>query len=397
MTGEETKTYGEKKQQQVLLDYEVIELHKALDGWTELVEIPNGTKPEATTSEKVRPVKRKTSYKRTRAKKPDGMPRRPLSAYNIFFKEQRERIVEERIQQLRAQETNILARQRIKKPRISFEELAKIIGALWKNIDVENLQRLKNMAAEDAKRYKMEMEVHLHKSDEARWSKNNKEEKGRTFPLHTLSGNKSFFMPPRQSTCSRSFCIEPAASNSGPAVQNTPSDAGASPTTPPQSTDYEIMLDLSTCKETCTQPSAAEDSYNSQFADYNQVLAGDHVSQYFPRCHNERAHHIPNNNNRLVQTQQPFLWKDVVVAATTTSTTSTATTTSEPWPPVGSSFRDIFDSKNEAAAKTTATSLSDASLIALLSKGLEEDNLPDTSDASWMEPIPIRANNAMQN
>lgn len=49
--------------------------------------------------------------------------------------------------------------KRLKKEgnKVSFDEMGKIIGARWKNIDPDRLQRFSELAAEDAERYKKEM------------------------------------------------------------------------------------------------------------------------------------------------------------------------------------------------------------------------------------------------
>uniref|UniRef100_A0A7S2VBD4 HMG box domain-containing protein n=1 Tax=Entomoneis paludosa TaxID=265537 RepID=A0A7S2VBD4_9STRA len=109
-------------------------------------------------SPKPGPAQRSTnpSRKGGRSKKPEGMPSRPLSAYNLFFREQREIIVEERTVAL----GETTARGKRKRAKISFEELAKLIGGRWKNIAPDELERFKAMAEEDAKRYKSEMEVY---------------------------------------------------------------------------------------------------------------------------------------------------------------------------------------------------------------------------------------------
>ena len=102
-------------------------------------------------------------------RKCDGKPRRPLSAYNLFFREQRERIIEERAKLLPAPPeptvTRSGGRRKKQKAKVPFEELAKLIGARWKNIDPEELLRLKGLAQEDANRYKLEMQEYLQGSE----------------------------------------------------------------------------------------------------------------------------------------------------------------------------------------------------------------------------------------
>ncbi|KAL7556055.1 hypothetical protein ACA910_010013 [Epithemia clementina (nom. ined.)] len=117
-----------------------------------------------------RPVKRSTPPTKGRIKssKPDDTrPRRPLTAYNIFFAEQRSLIIEERTQQLLAANAdNSQFKLKTKKAKIAFEELAKIIGARWKNLNPSELPHYQNMAQQDKIRYTAEMDAYNNMQEE---------------------------------------------------------------------------------------------------------------------------------------------------------------------------------------------------------------------------------------
>jgi len=126
------------------------------------------------------PPPEQKSQKQFRSKKPKGIPKRPLSAYNIFFKEERERIIDEEARKLSeaaAQAEKMLLlqqqkeeeergsegqaenrrqvrrrcrggrgggrghRQTQRRPKIAFEKLAKIVGKRWKELTNAELQR----------------------------------------------------------------------------------------------------------------------------------------------------------------------------------------------------------------------------------------------------------------
>jgi hypothetical protein len=101
-------------------------------------------------------------------KKPKDKPKRPLSAYNFFFKEERGKIL--RVVLENATELNndpkaddyldeaAIARLRKDSGKVSFEEMGKIIGQRWKNIDPERLTTYQDMATSDTHRYKKEMQ-----------------------------------------------------------------------------------------------------------------------------------------------------------------------------------------------------------------------------------------------
>lgn len=115
--------------------------------------------------------KRPAAVKRPTKKKPKDKPKRPLSAYNFFFKEEREKILKVVLAEDPVKVGNEPgaddfldeeAINRLKKEggKVSFEEMGKIIGQRWKNIDPDRLATYSEMAGEDTERYKNEMQIY---------------------------------------------------------------------------------------------------------------------------------------------------------------------------------------------------------------------------------------------
>ena len=73
-------------------------------------------------------------------------PKRPLSAYNLFFKHERERLLESNTER---------SEGRFKR-KIGFGALAQFIAQKWKNTDDERREYFRDLAAEDMVRYKRE-------------------------------------------------------------------------------------------------------------------------------------------------------------------------------------------------------------------------------------------------
>jgi HMG-box domain len=97
-------------------------------------------------------------------KKPKDQPKRPLSAYNIFFKEERQRILND-IPEYNGEQSSGRTpptRKRRKNPhgKIGFESLAKTIGQRWKDLDEQQLKYYKELASTDKKRYRDAMAVY---------------------------------------------------------------------------------------------------------------------------------------------------------------------------------------------------------------------------------------------
>eukprot|EP00934_Nitzschia_sp_Nitz4_P007702 Nitzschia sp. Nitz4//scaffold99_size76975//20703//22157//NITZ4_005569-RA/size76975-processed-gene-0.26-mRNA-1//1//CDS//3329560829//7692//frame0 len=94
---------------------------------------------------KVQPVKKKTERRR-RKLKPADYPKRPLSAYNIFFMETRDELVEE---MEKAGETIS-----------NFQVIVKAVAQRWKILPKENRERVEKLAKKDLLRYKAEVRTY---------------------------------------------------------------------------------------------------------------------------------------------------------------------------------------------------------------------------------------------
>ena len=82
---------------------------------------------------------------RTLKKKSKGLPKRPLSKYNLFFQSERLKILDEATQN---------------RTRISFENLAKTIGKRWHDLSEEENEKFRILSEQDIVRYREEMKIY---------------------------------------------------------------------------------------------------------------------------------------------------------------------------------------------------------------------------------------------
>ena len=89
-----------------------------------------------------------------RKKKPKSLPKRPLSAYNLYF------------QRVRADLNSNGG------CRIGFHELGKIVGKKWKSLSEEEHKVYRELADQDSERYRRDMEQHKKMESQKKEEKN---------------------------------------------------------------------------------------------------------------------------------------------------------------------------------------------------------------------------------
>ena len=107
-------------------------------------------------------TKRKRRKSSEIKKKPRDMPKRPLSSYNIFFREERARVLKERGTELRNQQEQKEARAK-PDPEL-FATMGKTIASRWKDLAPEDRVPFENEAKQEMKRYRKEMEEYKQKN-----------------------------------------------------------------------------------------------------------------------------------------------------------------------------------------------------------------------------------------
>lgn len=142
-----------------------------MDGREDALDIRRDTATDETNSNAE--MKKKRTWK-----KPKDKPMRPLSAYNMFFQNQRERIIAGKLdyptpEEIEASVTKLLKSKRGPKKRqdrishgqISFGDLARTIATRWKAIDPTTKAVYNKFAGQEKIRYKKEVVVWKEKKE----------------------------------------------------------------------------------------------------------------------------------------------------------------------------------------------------------------------------------------
>jgi len=149
-------------------------------------------------NETAKPKKHSTiSARKPSKRKPKDKPKRPLSAYNYFFKEERVKILKAVLGE-DGKEVNptdvdpdmddeLLKRLKKDGGKVSFEEMGKLIGQRWKDISEERLAHYTALAKKDTERYKKEMETYNGRREELRNEANRSAEQQLA---HSMSSNE---------------------------------------------------------------------------------------------------------------------------------------------------------------------------------------------------------------
>jgi len=210
------------------------------------------TRPSATGSLSGSPDKKDgaTPKKATRRakkwKKPKDKPKRPLSAYNLFFQHEREKMLYGESKNLGDLDDSNSRPHRKTHGKIGFAELAKTIAGKWKTLDEDGRSVYESQAEEEQHRYKREIEVWKRNQRNASKRKLHKEQEGQGLPKDFVVSSATAPTAPASgfqdavTTTSASSRVPPGAA----AAAADPSDANVSMTAGPAAATRGRLTDF---------------------------------------------------------------------------------------------------------------------------------------------------------
>lgn len=134
--------------------------------------------------------------RRAGKKKPKGFPKRPLSAYNLFFQSERPKIFQEGADD---------------HPRVTFEELGKIVGRRWQVLSEEKRNEFHKLSDKDIVRYRQEMDSYEEFKPDSTITTGHEKEKAPASPKLPSKAVRvvpaSPTSPPSSSKCGHSHVV----------------------------------------------------------------------------------------------------------------------------------------------------------------------------------------------
>jgi len=162
--------------------------------YKEHVDVARPTKVVSSSDLEGKKKKRKRKSPLIPWKKPEGMPKRPLSAYNLFFQDRRKGIMlaaSKSNENLQDKSKQSHRKSTKKRSGVGFANLARTIGTEWRALQPEKKAPYDLLAANDKKRYDKEMKVWRAKEKEEKLMRES-ESGGKNQPFDCVAALPSF-------------------------------------------------------------------------------------------------------------------------------------------------------------------------------------------------------------
>jgi hypothetical protein len=230
-------------------------------------------------------------------KKPKDMPSRALSAYNYFFREERPKVLVERAN---VSAETLMLESTMGNQSNFFSSMGKMVAKRWKQLSTKKRERFTEMAAQDMKRYRGEIEIYREKIKEKERSDS---EKITSNPPTKLEQQPKESMPP--SAVSQGVDMTSLAGQN-PQVQPSQPSATSGPILPnanltgESSSSFQAILIAQITQIQQQRQQQQQLAYSGQVAQWeeqqleNQVILDGQLPQQYGTLTNQQ---LPQQNN----------------------------------------------------------------------------------------------------